>query len=621
MEVSLIENPVRFDLFELDLAGKQLRKNGSRIRLPQQPLQLLSLLVQRPGEIVTREELRQRLWPSDVFVDFDHGLNKSIQKLRYALGDSAGSPRYIETIPRVGYRFIAPLNGGIRAPELNTEIPQPEALPAGPTAATIVGGQRARWFVLAGCVALVAVTVWWFSQRRPRATEPIQTLAVLPLENLSGDPSQEYFADGMTDELITMLARESTLRITSRTSVMQYKNAHRPLAEIARKLHVDGILEGSVSRSRDRVHLNLQLIRADTDTHLWAESYDRDINNIGLPGDAAQDVAKRLQSAAPRPPAIRYVNPAAHDAYLRGRYLWFTDRMKESGQYFRKAIEIQPDYALGWAGLSDYYGENVAFGSLDPRTNLPLEEQAAEHALQLDPNLAEAHQAMGAAFFFARWDWANADREILNAIRLAPNNAELYFLRASVLQALNRNQEAIDAEKKAMELDPFERPYGLASVYQTARQYDAALAEAHLRMEASPNNAVLLFAVADTWRSKGNYKEAVDGWVKLLTLTGDPQLAVSLRHAFDQGGVRGFARWQINQRLIESKNSYVSPVRLACYHAQNGDKEETLALLEEGYRQRSPDVLFIQTDPAYDFLHNDPRYRSLVQRIGLPPAY
>jgi TolB-like protein/DNA-binding winged helix-turn-helix (wHTH) protein len=620
--LSLTKNTVQFGLFELDLRTRQLTRNGAKIRLPQQPIQVLSLLLERHGEIVTREELRRRLWPSDVFVDFDHGLNKSIQKLRDALGDSAGSPRYIETIPRIGYRFIGPVNGATGILELrsDTNTPLPQNLASAPPAG-IAGSRRARWLFIAAGIALGALTAGWLIHWRLRASEPIQSLAVLPLDNLSGDPSQDYFADGMTDELITMLAKDSSLRIVSRTSVMQYRGARRPLPEIARALHADAILEGSVSRSGDQVHMTLQLIRADTDSHLWADSYERDANDVALSDEAAKAIAKQLHRAVPAVKANRYVSPAARDAYLHGNYLWFGDHMKESGAWFRKAIDLQPDYALAWAGLAEYYEEGVAGDVLDPRTNIVPGEQAAQRALELDPDLPQAHQAMGGMFLIDRWDWAAADREILRAISLDPQNGELYYLRACLLQAVNRNAEAIELGKKAMEIDPFSRPYALASVYEGARQFEAALKEIRLRLEANPNNLLLLGLEADTWRRMGKYKEAVDASARWHILTGDPQSAVNLRRAWDRGGARGFVRWQLGRRLLESKSRYVSPVELASYYAQLGDEERTLALLEEGYQQQSTDTLWIQEDPAYDFLHSDRRFRSIVQRTGVAPAY
>ena len=620
--LSTTETMVQFGVFELDLRTRQLTKKGAKIRLARQPIEVLSLLLERPGEIVTREELRRRLWQSDVFVDFDHGLNKSIQKLREALGDPAVSPRYIETIPRVGYRFIGPVSETTETLESTSdrEIPEPQNLDPNPPAG-VGGSKRARWVVMAACVAAGALVAGWLIHWRLRASQPIQSLAVLPLDNLSGDSSQDYFADGMTDELITMLAKDSTLRIVSRTSVMQYRGARRPLTEIARALHADAIVEGSVSRSTGHVHLTLQLIRADTDSHLWAESYERDADDVALPDEAAKAIAQQLHRAVPMPKAVRSVSPAAHDAYLRGQYLWFSYRMEDAGAWFQKALDLQPDYALAWTGLADYYGEGIVVGVLDPRTSILPEEHAAQRALELDPDLPQAHGAMGAMFLIDRWDWADADREILRAISLDPQNAELYYLRTDLLLAVNRQAEAIALGKKVMELDPFSRPYALAGLYEYTRQFDEALAEIRLRSAVSPNNPDLLELEADIFRRMSKYKEAVDAWSRWHILMGDPQSAVELRRAWNRGGAHGFVQWQLDRRLLQSKTHYVSPVELAAYYAQLGDKERTLALLEEGLQQRATSTLWIQGDPAFDFLHANDRFRSIVQKTGVAPAY
>jgi len=620
--LSTTETMVQFGVFELDLRTRQLTKKGAKIRLARQPIEVLSLLLERPGEIVTREELRRRLWQSDVFVDFDHGLNKSIQKLREALGDPAVSPRYIETIPRVGYRFIGPVSETTETLEStpDREIPQAQNLDPNPPAG-VGGSKRARWVVMAACVAAGALVAGWLIHWRLRASQPIQSLAVLPLDNLSGDSSQDYFADGMTDELITMLAKDSTLRIVSRTSVMQYRGARRPLTEIARALHADAIVEGSVSRSTGHVHLTLQLIRADTDSHLWAESYERDADDVALPDEAAKAIAQQLHRAVPMPKAVRSVSPAAHDAYLRGQYLWFSYRMEDAGAWFQKALDLQPDYALAWTGLADYYGEGIVVGVLDPRTSILPEEHAAQRALELDPDLPQAHGAMGAMFLIDRWDWADADREILRAISLDPQNAELYYLRTDLLLAVNRQAEAIALGKKVMELDPFSRPYALAGLYEYTRQFDEALAEIRLRSAVSPNNPDLLELEADIFRRMSKYKEAVDAWSRWHILMGDPQSAVELRRAWNRGGAHGFVQWQLDRRLLQSKTHYVSPVELAAYYAQLGDKERTLALLEEGLQQRATSTLWIQRDPAFDFLHANDRFRSIVQKTGVAPAY
>jgi TolB-like protein/DNA-binding winged helix-turn-helix (wHTH) protein len=609
-------------------------------------MELLILLASREGQLVTRNEIADRLWASEVFVDTEHGINTAIRKLRYLLRDDPNHPQFIQTVVGMGYRFIAPITttqgksseavrpGASLVEAAAIDPVQPRegiSTEAANRSATLLTPNPPYpvWFGFAALAALLVTVAAAALVAHPlgdrllhRSPQPvISSLAVLPLDNLSGDSSQDYFADGMTDELITMLAKDSSLRIVSRTSVMQYRGARRPLPEIARALHADAIVEGSVSRSAGQVHMTLQLIWADTDSHLWADSYQRDANDLALPDEAAKAIAKQLHHSVAAVKATPYVNPAAHDAYLHGNYLWFGDHMEESGAWFRKAIDLQPDYALAWAGLADYYGEGIVVNVLDPRSSIVPEEQAAERALALDPNLPQAHAAMGAVFFIDRWDWADADREILRAISLDPQNGELYYLRANLLQAVNRNAEAIELGKKSMEIDPFSRPYAVAGLYQYTRQFDATLREIRLRLEANPNNLDLLGLEMDTFRRMGNYKEAVDVWARWHILTGDPQSAVNLRRAWDRGGARGFVRWQLGRRLLQSKSRYVSPVELASYYAQLGDKERTLALLEEGYQQHSTGTLWIQGDPAFDFLHSDSRFRSIVQRTGVTPAY
>ncbi len=628
------EDILRFGLFELDVRAGQLRKSGARIRLAQQPIQLLSMLLERPGEVITREELRQRLWPQDVFVDFDHGLNKSVQKLRDALGDLADSPRYIETIPRVGYRFIAPVSGGSNPmPQIRDERWSGNGNhPAGvlantqtvavPTASHRTRRRTWQWFALAGCVSVVIAVAIWVVHWRSLRMEPIHSLAVLPLDNLSGDHGQDYFADGMTDELTTMLAKNSTLRIISRTSVMQYKGVHRPLREIAQELGVDGVVEGSMARSADKVHMTLQLIQGPSDTHVWAESYDRNANDlVSLPDEAAMAIAKRTNSAVPQRAPPRYISPEAHDAYLHGEYLWYAGVNDEAGKYFRKAVELQPDYALAWAGVSKYYGAGMVDGFLDPRQADEPEEVSARKAIELDDSLPEAHLVLCAALYIKDWDFAAADRECLRAIELDPKFAEAYFFRAKILATLNRHEEAIDLVKKSMELNPFERPWGLAYYYLLSHQYDAGIVEARQRLESDPHNGITLGTLAGLYRSKEMYPEAVLAWQDALVAFGDTASAASVREAFQRGGYRAALLWNLADLKKKSQTQYVSPVDIALQYAQLGQLEETLGQLEEAYQQHSPELLWIQDDSAFDFLHSDERYRSLIKRVGMPPAY
>jgi TolB-like protein/DNA-binding winged helix-turn-helix (wHTH) protein len=627
-----------FGEFKLDCGRFELSRNGRSLRIERKPLELLILLAQSNGQLVSREEIALRLWDSEVFVDTEHGINTAIRKIRLALRDDPEDPKFVQTVTGKGYRFIPPLvrpesrNGAapaeipaepVRPVLADAPIPRPISV-----SAVVPPGQSTQpphyrtWTIAILCASallLIAAGVV-VATRYLRSTQqpPIASLAVLPLDNLSGDSSQDYFADGMTDELITMLAKDSTLRIISRTSVMQYKRSHQPLQDIAHALGVDAIVEGSIARRGDQVHLTLQLIRAATDSHIWAESYDRDANDAALTDEAAQAIARRLQKSAAKAAPARYISPAAHDAFLHGRFLWMSAQDGQSGKYFQQAIDIQPDYAAAWAKLANYYGKAVVRNELDPRVALPLEVKAAQRALELDPNLADAHHAMSGAYLIARWDPVSADREILRAISLDPSDADFYYFRGNVLDAFHRYKEAIDLGKKAAELAPIEFAYAPASLYVAPREYDAALADLHMRLEASPDDIILLFIEKMVLSRNGDIRGEVAIAEKLAILWGDPRSANAIQKAWKEGGTRGYLRWCLAHSLEKAKTHYVSPVELAEYHARLGEKDQALTLLEEGFRQHSTDMLWIDEDPAYDFLHSDPRYRSLIQRIGLP---
>ena len=646
-----------FREFRLDCGRFELVRNSHELRVERKPMELLILLASREGQLVTRQEIAERLWSSEIFVDTEHGINTAIRKIRQVLRDDPEKPRFVQTVTGKGYRFIAPITVGqsrmddeARPSQINStdfdNMPPVLAAPSEASARTpaATGTEppvdritrkpartRLAVWLAAGVLAAIAILVVAVAldQRSlagrilHRTAKPaISSLAVLPLDNLSGDPAQDYFADGMTDELITMLAKSSTLRVVSRTSVMQYKGAHRPLPEIARALGVDGILEGSIARSGDKVHMTIQLIQAPSDTHVWAESYDRDASDIvSLPSEAAQTIAKRLDSAIPQAPLPRYVNPQAHDAYLRGRYLWYVGQLDKSFEYFKKATELQPDYAPGWSGLAMYYTASAVDGEKSPAETLAVGEEAARKAGQLDDTLPVAHLTLCASILLNRWDFTRSDQECKKAIELDPGFAEAYHFRAKILAALNRNQEAIEVQKKATELDPFARPWALAYSYRLARQYDAALTDAFQRLESVPNDIILHWILYDTYRCKGMYKEAYGEMEKAMTLQKDEASAAIVRRVFLQGGYKAVVRWQLGGLKKKSSSQYVSPVDLSLLYAQLGDREKTLSLLEQGYQEHSPLLLWVQNDPAYDFLHSDERYRSIIKRVGLPPAY
>jgi TolB-like protein/DNA-binding winged helix-turn-helix (wHTH) protein len=631
-----------FGPYALDVRSGELRKFGTKVKIGEQPFQILLILLERQGELVTREELRETLWANDTFVDFDHGLNSAVQRLRDCLSDSAGKPRWIETIPRRGYRFVGQVEwpeNGVSSEGLppsrdgNEEKGSGDAAVSSATAGLFQErgklrgvGSRIALLLVGMLVLMLAATL--IAQRVQQArfakrARLIRSLAVLPLENLSGDPAQEYFADGMTDEVITMLAKNPALRVISRTSVMQYKKVHRPLGEIAQELGVDGILEGSVGRTGNRVHVRAQLIHAATDTHVWAESFDRDLSDVGsLQNELAQTIARQVgATTSDSGKAEKKIKPEAHDAYLLGRYYWFSEDYEKSHEYFQKAIDLQPDYATAWSGLADSYTASVASGIFPASAVMPQAEAAAAKALELDDLDCEAHRAAAAIQFFYRWDWEAADRESVRSIELNPSLAENHHLRAYVLSALNRNDEAAQEDRKAMELDPFARPWVLGVALARARQFDAALNELRVRSEARPNDVWVHDALSEVYLHKGMEKEAEQEAEQALRLDGAQQLAEERHQIYIRGGFHPVLEWKLHRYKQSAAKRYVSAIEFAGAYAQLKRKEETLRYLELAYEQHAPFIAHIQCYSDFDFLHSEPRYRAIVTKMGLPAAF
>jgi TolB-like protein/DNA-binding winged helix-turn-helix (wHTH) protein/Tfp pilus assembly protein PilF len=624
----------RFGPYQVDERTGEVRKFGTRIKLGEQPLRILMLLMERQGELVTREELRTQLWSTDTFVDFDHSLNSAVQRLRDVLSDTAQKAHWIETVPRRGYRFVGNVEWIRPEPKPTTYIASPvkdsdtDRYRAPDTPPGLPLPQPPRhfnWRFMAVLVVFLfaagALTKVILSERVNKPAIAIRSLAVLPLQNLSGDSSQEYFADGMTDELITALAKNRSLRVVSRTSAMQYKGARRPIGEIARELNVDGILEGSIMRSGNRVHMTVQLIYAPTDTHIWAESYDRDLSGASaLPLELSQTIGREVKVAVSPAGPQRYINPEAHDAYLRGRYFWFSKNDEPSPQYFRRAIQLQPDYAAAWSGLADYYGGHSVAGIAPPQELRQDWEADARKAVELDDSLADAHNSMAAWYFFSVWDWKRAETESLRSIALNPNYAEAYHLYCYIHTVTNRPAEAIKMQRLGMEVDPFARPWALGLAYYHLRQFDAAINELRMREEAEPNDVTTHAILSEAYRFSGLEKEAASELGRVYLLQGDKESVAAIRQAFEQGGYKSVAEWQLGHQKTRARRQYFSPFWLALETARAQHKEETLQLLEDAYREHSPRLVFLQSEPVFDFLHSDQRYRAIVKNMGLPPA-
>jgi len=623
----------RFGPYEVNVRSGEVKKFGTRIKVGEQPVRILILLMEREGELVTREELRSQLWSSNTFVDFDHSLNSAVQRLRDSLSDTAQKGRWIETVPRRGYRFVGTVewskqNGsGSSGAVLEASNVEHGIAPKKPE---LAGAARPvqgiswsfRWRLLVAIVALAigaaVFTKVVVGRRNVKADTRIRSLAVLPLENLSGDPSQDYFADGMTDELITALAKNGSLHVISRTSAMQYKGVSRPVRDIARELGVEGILEGSVSRSANRVHMNVQLIHAPSDTHIWAESYDRDLNEaMALPSDLSQTIAKEVKVAISPPQPAHYVNPEAHDLYLRGRYFFFSDNDVPGLPYLQKAIEIQPDYAAAWSAISDYYGGRAVAGDDPPQQFRAIWEADARKAIALDDSLADGHNSLAAWHLFGEWNWQAAEPESERAIALNPNNVEAYHIYSYILTVMNRPAEAVEAQKRGMELDPYARSWALGLTYYHLRQFDAAINELRLREQGMRKDLGVHGVLADVYARVGLMKEAAEERVQMSLLQGDKQSAEAIRQAFVRGGYQAVAEWQLERDKASNRGQYISPFRHAVKTARAGQKEETLRSLEDAYREHSPRLVFLQHEPEFDFLRSEPRYQAIVQKMGL----
>src|ERR1700734_2826319 len=476
-----LNSVVRFGTYEVSLQSGEVRKSGLRIRVQQQPIKLLKALLERPGEVVTREELRGRVWPDESFGDFDQALNIAVGKLRSALGDSAENPRFIETLPKRGYRFIAdvsvvdvdarpkrPESSAGDLPGLQEKKTEPAHKLQNAESAVVPPWRLwpARRVIvgLAFVVGLPMLALWFFHSDS-RAPAGIRSLAVLPLNNLSGDASQNYFADGMTDELITDLAQISALRVISRTSVMTYKGARKPLPQIARELNVDAVVEGSVLRSGDQIRITAQLIEASTDKHLWSQSYEGELKDtLALQNQVARAIAEQIrinlnpqEQAALK--AAKVVNPEAYESYLKGRYFWnkrTPDSLKVALAYFNQAIEEDPTYARAYSGLADTYAllGDWQYGVMTPKEALPKAKAAATKALELDNTLSEAHNSLAFCFDAFDWDLESAGKEFQRAIELNPGYATAHHWHAWHLSLLGRYDEAIEEMKKAKNLDP-----------------------------------------------------------------------------------------------------------------------------------------------------------------------
>jgi TolB-like protein/DNA-binding winged helix-turn-helix (wHTH) protein len=646
---------VRFGVFEADLKACELRKHGFRLKLAEQPFQVLAMLLERPGETVTREALRDRLWPGDTFVDFDHGLNNAVMRVREVLLDSSDHPLYVETVPRRGYRFVAPVED-VPAPSAAPATPEqehpsdPSPLESNPSRTSPVAGHFRRWpdlgqwlsaprvatlalVALAALVALLTFALHSIRGAAGKASSPRSTsLVVLPLENLSGDKDQDYFADGMTDELIANLAKIRSLHVISRSTAMAYKGTRKPLSEIARELNVDAVVEGTVMRVGSRVRITAELVQVSTDHHLWADTYESQMGDVlalqnrvssAIVNEIRINLTPEERERLAKTPAVA---PEAYENYLKGLYYWnkrSDENLTRAIGYFERATNLDPQYALAYAGLSDCYAIISAeiFGTMPASEAAPKAKAAALRALDLDPTLAEAQTSLATAKFNSDWDWSGASEGFERAIGLNPSYATAYQRYSLYLIAMGRVQDSFAQIQKARELDPLSLSinFSLGWRLYMARQYDAAIAQLKDTLEMDPSYELPHLVVGQAYEQKGNYALAIPELKTAVELShGTPLMVSALAHAYACSGNRAQAERLLAELQGESKKQYVSPYYFALVYVGLGRNEQALDWLEQAFADRSNGLVFLKVEPELDQLRLNPRFIALQKKLGFP---
>jgi TolB-like protein/DNA-binding winged helix-turn-helix (wHTH) protein/Tfp pilus assembly protein PilF len=646
---------LHFGIFEVDLKACELRKHGLRLKLPEQPFQVLVVLLEKPGEIVTREELRNRLWPEDTFVDFDHGLNNAVMRLREVLGDASENPRFVETIPRRGYRFIAPVVGAafpvssatgaevdagpVLVPPVASPSVEPAAFKPPSEAATIQRKWSASRWVIAAAAVLVAAALFvaaFIRYGRVDANRTSQartkSLIVLPVENLSGDKDQEYFADGMTDDLIANLAKIRSLRVISRSTAMAYKGTRKPMSQIASELNVDAVFEGTVLRVGNRVRITAELVQVSTDRHLWADTYESEMGDIlalqnrvssAIVNEIRINLTPQDQERLARNPAVA---PEGYENYLKGRYYWnkrSDEHLTRAIGYFEQATHQDPQYALAYAGLADCYAIISAeiFGTMAAAEAAPKAKAAALKALEIDPTLSEAETSLATVKFNYDWDWEGAAAGFAKAIQDNPSYATAYQRYSLYLTAMGRPEASFEQINKARELDPLSISinFSLGWRLYMARQYDRAIQQLRNTLEMDPSYELPHLVLGLSYAQKGAFDLAIPELRKAVELShGTPLMTSALANAYARSGNKAEAEKLLADLIAESKKQYVSPYYLAVVYVGLGKKEEALNWLQKAFADRSNGLVFMKVEPELDDLRSNPRFVTLQQKLKFP---
>ena len=612
-----------FGPFRLDPVKRRLLRDGETLRLTPKAFDLLLVLVEEGGRTVEKDELLERVWAGTVVEE--NNLNQNITALRKSLGDSRQESQYIATIPGVGYRFVA----GVKKSEDGfTQSREEDAKVAKEVRARPSRVFRVALLIL---VPLVVGVLAYALYTREKPRPAISSIMVLPLENLSGDPAEEYFADGMTDALIGDLAQIGGMHVISRTSSMHYKGTKKSLPQIAGEINVDAVVEGTVQRSGDRVVVRAQLIHAATDRHLWVQTYTRDMRDVlDLQREIAQAVAREVRiqltpGEQARFTSRRAVQPKAYDNYLQGRYLYWNKRTEENLnkaiELFQNAIKEDSSYAPAYVGLADCYNalSVVQVGALKPLEGRRRAEQAATKALELDGGLAEAYTALGYINHY-NWNWTVAEQHFKRALELNPSYANAHNFYASYLMSRGRVDESIAASNRARELDPFSLAISAQRGFllENARRYGEAIEQLRAVIAMDPNNYQAYWILGHTYAANKQWEEAVAAAEKAVELSErGPGALGMLGLAYGLAGRKADAMKILDELLELNKSRYVTPAALCNVYIGLGDKEQTFVWLEKAYQERSNYIAYLKVFPIVDPIRSDGRFAELVKRVGL----
>ena len=610
---------------QLNLDRFELRVNGIPVRLEKIPMELLIFLVENRERLVTRQEIAERLWGKDVYLDSEQGINTAVRKIRQALGDDPDQPRFLQTIVGKGYRFVGPID------VVGKVSPAPPTARAGASGYKPSSRSLLKLLVAGLVLIAVAAIAWWYFGR-PAIRPVVHSIAVLPLKNLSGNAGDDYFADGMTDELITNLAKISALRVTSYTSVSKYKATSESLPQLAQELQVDAIVEGSVLRSGDQIRITAQLIYAPRDQHLWAEEYQRYVRDVlYLQREVARDIAEQVRvtltpNERSRLATAGAVDPAAYESYLRGRSFW--NQRNEASllkaiDQFNKAIEVDPGYAPAYSGLADCYTTLGYLSYLDPLDSFPRARDAASRALELDPGLAEAHTSLAYYNLYHAWNWPEAESEFKKAIELNPNYATAHDWYSYYLTAMGRFDEAWREVNRAHELDPLSVIIStdIGFNYYYRGEYDQAITQLRTTLAISPKFPLAHLWLGRAYQQKKMFAEAINEFNKTdAALPGWVVTIAGMGHAYGEWGHREQAKQALARLNQMAREKYVTPYGVALVYAGLGDKDQAFAWLSKAVDGRSHWLVWLNRDPRWESLRSDSRFDDLKKRVGLPPS-